>query len=92
MEDDFIDYIFFIDDFRKVVVYIGEVKVYYVYLLYCFVIGVGIYCVKVGVEVVFFVILKDWMNEIYSGNGELIKVEIELFEGDFVLSKYFIFL
>lgn len=86
LEDDFIDYIFFVDEFRKFIEYIGEVKVYYVYLLYCFVIGVGIYWVKFGLEVVFFVIIKDRMNEIYSGKGELICVEIELFEGDFVLS------
>lgn len=74
LEDDFIDYKFFIDEFRKVLEYIGEVKVYYVYLLYCFVIGVGIYWVKFGVEVVFFVIMKDRMNEVFSGRGELIRV------------------
>lgn len=74
LEDDFIDYKFFIDEFRKVFEYIGEVKVYYVYLLYCFVIGVGIYWVKFGVEVVFFVIMKDRMNEVFSGRGELIRV------------------
>ena len=91
LEDDLIDYWFSTDDFRKAITHIGEVKVYHAYPPYCFATGVGIHRAKAGVEAVFLVTSKDRMNEIYSGNGETIKVHIEPPEGDPVPSRFYTF-
>ena len=89
LEDALIDYTFSTDNFRKAIEHIGEVKVYHAYPPYCFATGVGIHRAKAGLEAVFLVTAKDRMNEIYSGKGEPISVEIEPPEGDPVPSRYF---
>lgn len=89
LEDALIDYTFSTDNFRKAIDHIGEVKVYHAYPPYCFATGVGIHRAKAGLEAVFLVTAKDRMNEIYSGKGEPISVEIEPPEGDPVPSRYF---
>lgn len=88
LEDDLIDYKFSTDEFRKALEYIGEVKVYHAYPPYCFATGVGIHRAKSGVEAVFLVTTKDRMNEVFSGRGEPIRVQIDPPEGDPVPSKY----
>ncbi|CAH3106182.1 hypothetical protein pdam_00005620 [Pocillopora damicornis] len=82
LEDDLIDYKFSTDEFRKALEYIGEVKVYHAYPPYCFATGVGIHRAKSGVEAVFLVTTKDRMNEVFSGRGEPIRVQIDPPEGD----------